>query len=92
MEIDQITELSAAVLATVVRDRDISFVLSENLDLWCDVVSIEPNVFRERFLLLIKHETEELKQIRKILKEHPNEFEMINRLLLKERKDGKTQK
>lgn len=62
MEYTALRELASAVLATAIDDRDIDFVLSRELDLWCDVLSLNPDLFRERFLNIVKQDLEELKR------------------------------
>ena len=62
MEYIALRELTSAVLATAIDDRDIDFVLSCELDLWCDVLSLDPNLFRERFLNIVKQDLEEFRR------------------------------
>lgn len=62
MEYDQLREMATQVLATIVDDRDVDFVISEDLDVWCDVIDVDPTLFRERFWKLIKRDLDVYKE------------------------------
>ncbi|KKL24716.1 hypothetical protein LCGC14_2412560 [marine sediment metagenome] len=45
-----IRELAAGVLRQAVNDKEVSF---ENLELWCEVVDLDPALFQEKLRIII---------------------------------------
>ena len=45
-----IRELAAGVLRQAVNDKEVSF---ENLELWCEVVDLDPALFQEKLRVII---------------------------------------
>jgi len=49
-----IRELAAGVLRQAVSDQEVSF---ENLELWCEVVDLDPDLFQEKLNKIILNQS-----------------------------------
>ncbi|HEC64443.1 MAG TPA: hypothetical protein ENI23_04035 [bacterium] len=65
MDDNALEKLGTTILHDIVKECDTEAVYSQDAEFWCDVVGINPVLFRKEFRRQIRSKMKELEELRK---------------------------